>query len=66
MQAVLGWRWTLIEWSLATQSICGSMWKIVIYQAREIENKFHAADKDRQKQKAVWAQRSEALKTWYY
>lgn len=61
MQAVLGWRW-----SLAMQSICGSIWKNVIYQAGEIEDKFHAADKDILKQNTVWVQRLEALKIWYY
>lgn len=66
MQAVLGWRWKLREWSLAMQSICGSIWKNVIYQAGEIEDKFCIADKDRLKQNIICVQRLEALKIWHY
>lgn len=64
MQAVLGWRWKLRECSLALQSICDSIWKNV--RVGEIEDKFHAADKDRLKQNTVWVQRLEAVKIWYY
>lgn len=41
----------LVEWSLAMQSICGSLWEIMIYWAREVGSKNCTADKDRLKKK---------------